>query len=680
MRVIVTIAILLVFRSAIAQPVTSGGYESQVLSAGQSFMHPGILHSKGDLERLKMAVANKENPIYSGYEVFIQNPASQFTYQMQGPMKMVGRNPTVGQSAYDSDANAAHQNAIMWAITGDRRYADKAIEIINAWSSTLKSVTGKDAVLMAGLGPFKMINAAEILRYTNAGWQEGDIEKTEKHFKTVLYPVLKNFAPFANGNWDAAAIKTVMAIAVFCNDRSMFENALRYYINGTGNGSLMHYIINEGGQIQESGRDQAHTQLGIGLLAECCAIAWNQGLNLYAYDNNRLLKGFEYVAKFNLGNEVPFTEWLDRTGKYHHLKISQESRGNLRAVYEQVYNHYVNQMGVSAPYTQQAAEKLRPEGPGKPGADHPGYGTLYFSNSKRNVAISSCPAQPAGVLATSTDKAIKLQWIESIGASGYTIKRSTYSGGPYKMVARNVKSPVYVDNLVQLGTNFFYIITASNTKGESENSYETAICAGLPARWKQQDIGNLHLKGKTSFDGKVFNIEGAGLAIDSNSDRGHFTYQPITGDAEIIARFVPQTSSQFSRMGLMMREGLDDNSAFVSILIYPGKTSQIETPDWRVKLVTENDQEMKRDTSPVFLSLHEPSVTFGRLTGYVWLRLQRKGNNFKGSISDNGKDWTFLPDVAMPLKKALFTGLSVCSGMPKPTSICFDNVSINKKF
>jgi len=160
---------------------------------------------------------------------------------------MVGRNPTVGQGAYDNDANAAHQNAIMWAITGDRRYADKAIEIVNAWSSTLQSITGKDAVLMAGLGPFKMINAAEILRYTNSGWKEADIKQTEKHFKEVIYPVLKEFAPFANGNWDAAAMKTMMAIAVFCNDRPMFERALHYYINGHGNGSLIHYIINEDG-------------------------------------------------------------------------------------------------------------------------------------------------------------------------------------------------------------------------------------------------------------------------------------------------------------------------------------------------------------------------------------------------------------------------------------------------
>ena len=94
-----------------------------IAANAQDFTHPGILHSKEDLQRMKEAVANKQEPTYSGYQLFIQNPASQYTYKMQGPLAMVGRNPTVGASAYDNDANAAHQNAVMWAITGDKRYA-----------------------------------------------------------------------------------------------------------------------------------------------------------------------------------------------------------------------------------------------------------------------------------------------------------------------------------------------------------------------------------------------------------------------------------------------------------------------------------------------------------------------------------------------------------------------------
>ncbi|MBS1563028.1 MAG: alginate lyase family protein, partial [Bacteroidetes bacterium] len=357
------------------------------------------------------------------------------------------------------DANAAHQNAIMWAITGNKRYAEKSIEIINAWSTVLKSITGRDAVLMAGLGPFKMVNAAEIIRYTNAGWKQEDIDRAEKHFREVIYPVIKDYAPFANGNWDAAALKTGMAIAVFCNDRPFFESALRYYTNGWGNGSIGNYIVSETGQVQESGRDQPHSQLGIGMLAECCAIAWNQGLDLYGYDHNRLLKGFEYTARYNLGNsDMPFSEWTDRTGKYHHTAISDKGRGNLRAVYEQVYNHYVILRHLPAPFVKQAVEKIRPEGPGLPGADHPGYGTLFFAG--KSGAAGSRLSAPAGLVAGGTEQAVALKWVAVVNASSYSIKRATNLHGPFLTIANGIKEPHFTDKNVQPHMHYYYTVSA----------------------------------------------------------------------------------------------------------------------------------------------------------------------------------------------------------------------------
>ncbi|HEY8970378.1 MAG TPA: alginate lyase family protein, partial [Puia sp.] len=451
-------ACLLISSISYAKPLWAQPPLTRPSGAALAFHHPGLLQSREDLERMRTGVASMVEPLYSGYKVFAADSASQAGYRMQGPMKMVGRNPTVGQTVYDNDANAAYQNAIMWAITGDRRHAEKAIAIIDAWSSTLQEITGRDAVLMAGLGPFKMVNAAEIIRYTNAGWTEEGIRRAEAHFREVVYPVIKDFAPFANGNWDAAAIKTSMAIGVFCNDREIFERALRYYIDGRGNGSLLHYVVDEQGQLQESGRDQPHAQLGIGMLAECCAIAWNQGLDLYALDGNRLLKGFEYTAKFNLGHDdVPFSEWLDRTGKYHHYKISQQGRGRLRTVYEQVYNHYVVVRGLPAPFVQQAAEKLRPEGPGRPGADHPGYGTLFFSNP--SPVGTGLPSAPAGLIAAGGASSVTLSWVRSIYAAGYTVWRADKPDGPYRVVAADVRDNRWTDRSVTHGRLYYYTVS-----------------------------------------------------------------------------------------------------------------------------------------------------------------------------------------------------------------------------
>ncbi len=370
-----------------------------------NFVHPGLLNSKDDLARIKAAVASKAEPIFSGYEVFRRHLESQANYAMKRPPR-VGR-PRPGwngppQSIFDADANAAYQCAIMWSITGDIAYAQKAQQILNAWSATLKTIGGRDAVLGAGLGPFKMINAAEIIRYSNAGWSDPDIRQTEKCFKQAIYPVIKDFAPFANGNWDTAAIKTMLAIGVFCNDRSIYERGLRYYTHGQGNGRLTYYIINDVGECQETGRDSQHSQLGLAHLDDASEIAWNQGLNLYAYADNRLLKGFEYTAAHNVGVDVPFVEWMDRTGDNHYFRTSPP--GGYRNIYEEIYNHYANRMGLAAPFTQKAAESVRPEGQGVKGnagitgADHIGFGTLLFTRPKATALFPSplgIPAAPA---------------------------------------------------------------------------------------------------------------------------------------------------------------------------------------------------------------------------------------------------------------------------------------------
>ena len=98
---------------------------------------------------------------------------------------------------------------------------------------------------------------------------------------------------------------------------------------------------------------------------------------MYGALNNRLLKGFEYVARYNLGDDtVPFTTYKDVTGKYSDWTvISDKSRGHFIPVYEMVYNHYVRIKGLSMPYTAEVIKRIQPEGYDR---DQPGFGTLLF--------------------------------------------------------------------------------------------------------------------------------------------------------------------------------------------------------------------------------------------------------------------------------------------------------------
>jgi hypothetical protein len=291
------------------------------------------------------------------------------------------------------DAAAAYACALRWRVSGDERYAEKAVEILNGWAATLKSITGtSDAALAAGLQGYQFANAAEIMR-TYEGWRPEDVAQCKKMFVEVFLPMNRRFLERHNGraidhywaNWDLCNMASVLAMGVFCDRRDLYEEAVEYFKNGKGNGGIrqaVNFIHPDGlGQWQESGRDQGHTVMGIGLAGAICEMAWKQGDDLYGYDNNRFLAGCEYVAKYNLGEDVPFQTYVNSSHGTQ-TTISAAGRGTVRPVWELVYNHYVKRRGLLAPYTTRMAERVRPEGgggdygPNSGGFDQLGYGTL----------------------------------------------------------------------------------------------------------------------------------------------------------------------------------------------------------------------------------------------------------------------------------------------------------------
>jgi hypothetical protein len=54
------------------------------------------------------------------------------------------------------------------------------------------------------------------------------------------------------------------------------------------------------------GRDQQHTQGGLGWTAEAARVVQSQGTDLYSFGDNLLLKAAEYTAKYNLGHDIPY--------------------------------------------------------------------------------------------------------------------------------------------------------------------------------------------------------------------------------------------------------------------------------------------------------------------------------------------------------------------------------------
>jgi acid phosphatase type 7 len=80
------------------------------------------------------------------------------------------------------------------------------------------------------------------------------------------------------------------------------------------------------------------------------------------------------------------------------------------------------------------------------------------------------PAAPDSLIATAGNATVSLSWSASGGAQTYTVKRSLSASGPFTTIAPGLAGTGYVDNTVTNGTTYHYVVTASNSGGESSNS------------------------------------------------------------------------------------------------------------------------------------------------------------------------------------------------------------------
>ena len=421
------------------------------------FVHPGILHTTASITRMQNFVNGNVSPAVDCYRLLQQNSLASASYIIQGPFTTIARfnpdmTPHPTKTKSEEDHEAAYLNAIMWCITQNPAHAQKSIEILNAYAGTLREIdmSDNDAPLCAALQGFLLANAAELMRHTYPSVSDTDVKSWENMFRNVFIPVLRNFfakSPYANGNWGTAAIKAFMAFGIFLDDESFYNEAVTFFYEGHDNGSLTNYIM-ESGQCQESGRDQNHTMLGIGHLAEACEIAYNQGNEtLWSASENRLMKGYEYTAKYNLGYDVPFEPFTDVTGVRWN-NISDDDRGKFRPVFEIAYNHYVTRKGLEMPYTQQVISRISPEGDAM-WCDHPGYGTLLFRTesgmppSEGAIDAKGTEWKVATANATTAadgDNLVVTPALQSNGKYRGDIERkSTFHVGNYPIVAVVIK-------------------------------------------------------------------------------------------------------------------------------------------------------------------------------------------------------------------------------------------------
>jgi hypothetical protein len=362
-----------VFAAFLAAVVTVfGAWRS---AEGQTFQHPGVLVSQAQLDYMKIMVAAHTEPFYSAFLKAQNSNIGSLTYQPYGPPSdgfiKCGptSNPNIGCSNSDNDASAAYLQSLLWYITGNQQYANNAITILNLYGHNLKGYstgsTYSNAPLQAAWDGQKWPRAAEIIRYSNAGWADADVSAFKNMLNTAILPLIVNGST-SNGNWEISMIEALINIGVFNDDPATFNTGVTYwkqripayfYYHTDGaqpvpapRGTAFWYgqtVYNASvdGISQETCRDFGHAQYGISGALDAAETANIQGVNLYtdAASNakNRLTAALEFNAYYLLGNPVPSYV----CGGAVTLQVYPTD--------EIGYNEYHNRLGIDLPLTLQ---------------------------------------------------------------------------------------------------------------------------------------------------------------------------------------------------------------------------------------------------------------------------------------------------------------------------------------
>ncbi|WP_242636760.1 ricin-type beta-trefoil lectin domain protein [Myceligenerans salitolerans] len=348
------------------------------VAAPTSFTHPGVLVSRPQLDHVRAMVQAGEQPWQSAWDQMTSSRYGSLSYTPH-PRAVVEcgsySNPNHGCTDERQDAIAAYTHALAWYVTRDDRHADKAIEIMNAWSAVIRDHTNSNAPLQTAWAGSVWPRAAEIVRYTSARWSASDIDRFEGMLRDVYLPEIIN-GSLSNGNWELSMTEATQGIGVFLDDTSVYASARQRFLDRvpafiylTSDGSVPRTVPGDwrdtpeeifgywhgqrtlvNGIAQETCRDFTHTGYGLSAISHVAETAAIQGDDLYPQVGDRLRHALGLHSTYQRGESAP--SWL--CGGSPHL--------GLGPVTEVGFNALGYRQGHAMTNTQALTEQMRPQG------------------------------------------------------------------------------------------------------------------------------------------------------------------------------------------------------------------------------------------------------------------------------------------------------------------------------
>ncbi|MCM1221308.1 MAG: alginate lyase family protein [Lachnospiraceae bacterium] len=440
-RIVITTALIVVLLVVIILAVKAIGDKKEE-NGGKTFVHPGILNSAEELDLMKQYAAGENacEPWKTAYEELMTLVSSYYDPESSNYIdfdrlttKVIVRSTSGGSNDMRVAASKTYNLAIAYHISGNAQYARTVKQILTQYAQQFQGVGSKtdggglyDCELPTGVIALKFCSAVEVLRYCGfEEWGESDtqalldmFQRCEGEDTVCSMARLLDWTNDSDGlmsRYDmdnlahghaAFANYGALAYAVLAEDEDLYNRTIGNicgevspeYTSGSqswerkakvkGTGGAVAYNINpETGQNKEIDRDITHSTVMMSGLVTIAEIAFHQGdTDVFECHDRLLLRGIDYLARYNLGYDVEYTNVYPWS--HHAYVLSTENRGGAilkDPMFEAAYNYYKYHSAADASemaYLEELVNNpvLSPE---RISEDVSGMGTLLYSDADR---------------------------------------------------------------------------------------------------------------------------------------------------------------------------------------------------------------------------------------------------------------------------------------------------------
>ena len=375
------------------------------------FKHPGIGLTKAILENMRTQVLAQKEPWNAHFNAMLLSSAASKTATSSNrssadPTKPANYafNSKAVNSLFIADGQKAYTQALLYLVTGDETYRGNALRILRIWAQMdpAQYAYFDDAHIHTGVPMYRMVSAAEILRYTSyqtASLQWTD-EDTANLTNNLIVPGTATFN-YSNDrfmNQHLYPLMGSMAGYIFSGNRARYNEGVEWFtVNKTAqdqgkNGAIkrLFRLVDRNDltgeavsppvvQLVEMGRDQAHSAGDLTNVEVLARFLMAQGTKVdpvagtastaanavgpYEFLSDRILDTADYFGRYMLGYDTPWVPTAayadaDGTPNIVYKVLASGYRGRLTMNTWGSYYYYKYTRGINmdqrAPYFTEA--------------------------------------------------------------------------------------------------------------------------------------------------------------------------------------------------------------------------------------------------------------------------------------------------------------------------------------